>query len=60
MVITVSTRAAAGVYADEAGPLVATVLREAGYEVGDPVVAQGGLAPLTTVLGAGAAGPAGQ
>jgi len=42
VVITVSTRAAAGVYADEAGPLVATVLREAGYEVGDPVVVPDG------------------
>ena len=33
-VITVSTRAAAGVYADEAGPAVAQVLSEAGFEVG--------------------------
>ena len=33
-VITVSTRAAAGVYADEAGPAVAQLLAEAGYDVG--------------------------
>lgn len=34
-VITVSTRAAAGVYADEAGPAVAEVLADAGFDVGD-------------------------
>ena len=34
-VITVSSRAAAGVYADEAGPAVAQVLAAAGFEVGD-------------------------
>lgn len=33
-VITVSTRAAAGVYDDEAGPAVAQLLSEAGFEVG--------------------------
>lgn len=33
-VITVSSRAAAGVYADEAGPAVAQLLTEAGYDVG--------------------------
>ncbi|MDQ3538018.1 MAG: MogA/MoaB family molybdenum cofactor biosynthesis protein [Actinomycetota bacterium] len=42
VVITVSTRAAAGVYADEAGPLVAAVLREAGFDVGEPVVVPDG------------------
>ena len=35
VVITVSTRAAAGVYADEAGPAVAAVLAGAGFDVGD-------------------------
>lgn len=34
-VITVSTRAAAGVYADEAGPAVAQLLTDAGYDVGE-------------------------
>lgn len=34
-VITVSSRAAAGVYADEAGPAVAQVLAGAGFDVGD-------------------------
>ena len=33
VVITVSTRAAAGVYADEAGPAVAQLLTDAGFEV---------------------------
>lgn len=33
-VITVSNRAAAGVYADEAGPAVAEALRAAGFDVG--------------------------
>lgn len=32
-VITVSTRAAAGVYADDAGPAVATILDAGGFEV---------------------------
>ena len=41
-VLTVSTRAAAGVYADDAGPAVADVLREAGFEVlGITVIADG-------------------
>ena len=35
IVITVSTRAAAGVYADEAGPVVAAALADAGFEVGE-------------------------
>ena len=38
VVITVSTRAAAGVYTDEAGPVVAQRLREAGFDVDDPVL----------------------
>jgi molybdopterin adenylyltransferase len=38
VVITVSNRAAAGVYADEAGPAVAGILVEAGFEVAPVVV----------------------
>jgi molybdopterin adenylyltransferase len=38
VVITVSTRAAGGQYADAAGPVVADLLREAGFDVGDVVV----------------------
>lgn len=41
-VITVSTRASAGVYTDTSGPIIATALRSAGYEVGDPVVVPDG------------------
>lgn len=42
VVITVSSRAAAGVYADDAGPAVADALRAAGFEVGDVVVVPDG------------------
>lgn len=49
VVITVSTRAAAGVYADEAGPVVAQRLVAAGFEVGDVVVVPDG---RETVAGA--------
>ncbi|MGH3665783.1 MAG: MogA/MoaB family molybdenum cofactor biosynthesis protein [Egibacteraceae bacterium] len=41
-VVTVSTRAAAGVYTDDAGPAVAEVLRDAGFEVADVVVVPDG------------------
>lgn len=40
--MTVSTRAAAGVYADEAGPRVVELLVGAGFEVGEPVVVPDG------------------
>lgn len=42
VVITVSSRAAAGVYDDEAGPAVAARLRGLGFEVGAPVVVADG------------------
>jgi molybdenum cofactor synthesis domain-containing protein len=42
LVITVSTRAAAGVYADRSGPLVAAALRDLGFLVADPVVVPDG------------------
>jgi molybdopterin adenylyltransferase len=35
VVVTVSTRAAGGVYDDEAGPAVAALLAETGFEVGE-------------------------
>jgi molybdenum cofactor synthesis domain-containing protein len=41
-VVTVSTRAAAGSYVDRSGPLAVDVLREAGYDVPDPVVVADG------------------
>jgi molybdenum cofactor synthesis domain-containing protein len=41
-VITVSTRAAAGVYEDRSGPIIVAALAGLGFEVGDPrVVADG-------------------
>ena len=42
LVITVSTRAAAGVYADRSGPIIAAALAELGYFVGDPEVVPDG------------------
>lgn len=42
VVVTVSTRAASGVYEDAAGPPVAERLRELGFEVGEPVVVPDG------------------
>ena len=38
LVITVSTRAAAGVYADTSGPIIADALAELGFEVSGPLV----------------------
>jgi molybdenum cofactor synthesis domain-containing protein len=42
LVITVSTRAAAGVYADTSGPIIAAALTEAGFSVIGPVVVPDG------------------
>jgi molybdopterin adenylyltransferase len=42
VVVTVSTRAAAGVYEDDAGPAVAERLRAAGFAVPEPVVVPDG------------------
>jgi molybdenum cofactor synthesis domain-containing protein len=42
VVITCSTRAAAGVYPDRAGPLVLDALRGWGFEVADPTVVPDG------------------
>ncbi|WP_460628661.1 MogA/MoaB family molybdenum cofactor biosynthesis protein [Intrasporangium mesophilum] len=42
VVITSSTRAAAGVYADKSGPVIVERLRQWGFEVGDPVVVPDG------------------
>lgn len=44
LVITVSTRAHAGVYADESGPLIATALTETGFVVDGPQVVPDGKA----------------
>ena len=42
VVVTVSTRAAAGVYDDTAGPTIVGRLRDLGFAVGDPVVVPDG------------------
>ena len=49
-VITISTRAAAGVYDDDAGPAVADVLREAGFEVGSVRVIPDGHGVVATEI----------
>jgi molybdopterin adenylyltransferase len=49
-VITVSNRAAAGVYDDEAGPAVVEQLRAAGFEVAPPVVVPDGVDTVTPAL----------
>jgi molybdenum cofactor synthesis domain-containing protein len=42
LVITVSTRAAAGVYEDRSGPVIASALRDLGFEVVPPVIVSDG------------------
>ena len=42
LVITVSTRATAGVYQDRSGPVIVAALRELGFAVGEPVVVPDG------------------
>lgn len=54
-VVTVSTRAAAGVYADEAGPAVAERLRQAGFVVPAPTVVADGRGRVGDVLRAACA-----
>jgi molybdopterin adenylyltransferase len=55
-VVTVSSRAAAGTYADEAGPEVRALLIEAGFVVGDPVVVPDGRAVVADAIIDAAAG----
>jgi molybdenum cofactor synthesis domain-containing protein len=49
VVVTVSNRAAAGVYADTTGPLIVDALIKAGHDVGSPVVVPDG-APVESAL----------
>ncbi|MBO0775667.1 MAG: MogA/MoaB family molybdenum cofactor biosynthesis protein, partial [Actinobacteria bacterium] len=49
LAVTVSNRAAAGVYEDRSGPVLAGLLREAGCEVDGPVVVPDG-DPVEVVL----------
>lgn len=51
VVVVASNRAAAGVYADETGPLIAAWLLAEGFSCGDPVVVPDG-APVGTAISA--------
>jgi molybdenum cofactor synthesis domain-containing protein len=56
LAITVSNRAAAGVYADTSGPVLAGLLREAGCEVSGPLVVPDGEPVEAALRDAAAAG----
>jgi molybdenum cofactor synthesis domain-containing protein len=56
LAVTVSNRAAAGVYADRSGPVLADLLRAAGCEVDGPVVIPDGAKVQTTLQDAVDAG----
>lgn len=58
LVITISTRAAAGVYADTSGPIIAAALTEIGFAVSGPVVVPDGDPVGQALLEAVAAGHA--
>jgi molybdenum cofactor synthesis domain-containing protein len=49
LVITVSDRASAGMYADKGGPLIVSALTEAGFEVDGPIVVPDG-SPVEVAL----------
>jgi molybdenum cofactor synthesis domain-containing protein len=56
LIITISTRAAAGVYPDKSGPIIASALDDLGFEVAGPVVVPDGEAVGATLRDAVAAG----
>ena len=56
LAVTVSNRAAAGVYADRSGPVLAELLRSAGCETDGPVVVPDGAAVEAALRDAVAAG----
>jgi molybdenum cofactor synthesis domain-containing protein len=58
MVITISTRAAAGVYADKSGPIIAAALGDLGFRVAGPVIVPDGEAVGAALRDAVAAGHA--
>jgi molybdenum cofactor synthesis domain-containing protein len=55
-VVVASNRAAAGVYPDRTGPIIASWLRERGFETADPVVVPDGTPVHDAVVGAVASG----
>ena len=56
LAVTVSNRAAAGIYADKSGPVLADLLRSAGCETDGPVVVADGAAVESALREAVAAG----
>jgi len=56
LAVTVSNRASAGVYEDKSGPVLAELLRSAGYETDGPVVVPDGAAVEEALSEAVAAG----
>jgi molybdenum cofactor synthesis domain-containing protein len=56
LAITISNRAAAGIYPDKSGPVLAELLREAGCEVSGPLVVADGEPVGAALLDAVAAG----
>ena len=56
MVITISTRAAAGVYQDKSGPIIAAALGDLGFTVAGPVIVPDGDAVGAALRDAVAAG----
>jgi molybdenum cofactor synthesis domain-containing protein len=58
LVITVSTRAAAGVYQDTSGPIIAAALNDLGFTVEGPVIVPDGDAVGAALRGAVVAGHA--
>jgi molybdenum cofactor synthesis domain-containing protein len=58
LVLTISTRAAAGVYADTSGPIIAAALDDLGFAVAGPVVVPDGDAVGATLRNAVAVGHA--
>jgi molybdenum cofactor synthesis domain-containing protein len=58
MVITISTRAAAGVYPDKSGPIIAAALGDLGFRVVGPVIVPDGEAVGAALRDAVAAGHA--
>ena len=58
LVVTVSTRASAGVYEDRSGPIIVAALRELGFAVDEPVVVPDGDAVGDALREAVAAGHA--
>jgi len=58
MVITISTRASAGVYPDKSGPIIAAALGDLGFRVAGPVIVPDGEAVGAALRDAVAAGHA--